>query len=158
MTHMGTNVQANNSLLNTIHKVVGFDPAAYAVEYTDLYTGEIRKRLPVMAQMAWFRLVYPEGKISVSVSSGKDCSWPRPGYIPATRILQSAIWLRLPPPAVQIPASLLFPPGNGHRRQPLESPFGTQASDCSSVRQGMNPPLKHPMSWMFRKIMYRSRR
>ena len=73
MTHMGTNVQANNSLLNTIHKVDGFDPAAYAVEYTDLYTGEVRKRLPVMAQMAWFRLVYPEGKISVSVSSGKDC-------------------------------------------------------------------------------------
>ena len=73
MTHMGTNVQANNSLLNTIHKVDGFDPATYAVEYTDLYTGEVRKRLPVMAQMAWFRLVYPEGKISVSVSSGKDC-------------------------------------------------------------------------------------
>lgn len=73
MNRMGTNVQSNNSLLNTIHKVDGFDPAAYAVEYTDLYTGEVRKRLPVMAQMAWFRLVYPEGKISVSVTSGKDC-------------------------------------------------------------------------------------
>ena len=26
-----------------------------------------------MAQMAWFRLVYPEGKIAVSVVSDKDC-------------------------------------------------------------------------------------
>ena len=64
---------AQNSVLNTIHKVEGFDPAAYAVPYTDLNTGETRKRLPVMAQMAWFRLVYREGKIAVSVTPGKDC-------------------------------------------------------------------------------------
>lgn len=31
------------------------------------------KRLPVVIQMAWFRLVYPQGKIAVQVSSGKDC-------------------------------------------------------------------------------------
>ena len=64
---------AQNPVLNTIHKVEGFDPAAYAVPYTDLNTGETRKRLPVMAQMAWFRLVYREGKIAVSVTPGKDC-------------------------------------------------------------------------------------
>lgn len=62
-----------NQVLNNIHKVEGFDPSAYAVPYTDLNTGEVRKRLPVMAQMAWFRLVYPEGKIAVSVVPGKDC-------------------------------------------------------------------------------------
>lgn len=67
------NNTAQNSVLNTIHKVEGFDPAAYAVPYVDLNTGETRKRLPVMAQMAWFRLVYPEGKIAVTVIPGQDC-------------------------------------------------------------------------------------
>ena len=59
--------------LNTINSVEGFDPEAFAVEFTDLATGEKRKRLPVMIQMAWFRLVYPQGKIALQVSSGKDC-------------------------------------------------------------------------------------
>ena len=57
------NPAAQSALLSTIHKVEGFDPNAYAIDYTDLNTGETRKRLPVMAQMAWFRLVYPEGKL-----------------------------------------------------------------------------------------------
>ena len=61
------------SLLNQIQKVDGFCPEAFAVEYTDLITNDKRKRLPVMAQMAWFRLKYPEGRISVSVSKGNDC-------------------------------------------------------------------------------------
>ena len=64
---------AQTAMLNTIHKVEGFDPSVYAIDYTDLNTGETRKRLPVMAQMAWFRLVYREGKIAVSVTAGKDC-------------------------------------------------------------------------------------
>ena len=64
---------AQAAMLNTIHKVEGFDPSVYAIDYTDLNTGETRKRLPVMAQMAWFRLVYREGKIAVSVTAGKDC-------------------------------------------------------------------------------------
>ncbi len=59
-------------LLNTIHHVDGFDPAAFAVEYTDLNTGEVRKRIPVMIQIAWFRLVYREGKISVTVEQKQD--------------------------------------------------------------------------------------
>ena len=67
------NNTAQNSVLNTIHKVEGFDPAAYAVPYVDLNTGETRKRLPVMIQIAWFRLKYPEGKIAVQVTQGKDC-------------------------------------------------------------------------------------
>ena len=37
------NNTAQNSVLNTIHKVEGFDPAAYAVPYVDLNTGETRK-------------------------------------------------------------------------------------------------------------------
>ncbi len=61
------------ALLNQIQKVDGFSPEVFAVEYTDLNTNDKRKRLPVMAQMAWFRLKYPEGKISISVSKGNDC-------------------------------------------------------------------------------------
>ena len=59
--------------IETIHKVDGFDPTPFAVDYTDLGTGEVRKRLPVMIQMAWFRLKYPEGRIAVQVNSAKDC-------------------------------------------------------------------------------------
>ena len=56
-----------------INRVESFDPAAFAVEYTDMNTGEVRKRLPVMIQMAWFRLKYPEGRIAVEVTPAKDC-------------------------------------------------------------------------------------
>ncbi len=72
MSTANTNA-AQSSVLNSIHKVEGFDPSVYAVPYADLTSGETRKRLPVMAQMAWFRLVYPEGKIAVSVVPAKDC-------------------------------------------------------------------------------------
>lgn len=73
MSNSNNNPGAQTSVLNQIHKVEGFDPSVYAVPYTDLGTGEVRKRLPVMAQMAWFRLVYPEGKISVNVVPSHDC-------------------------------------------------------------------------------------
>lgn len=59
--------------LETINRVEGFDPTPFAVDYTDLTTGEVRKRLPVMAQMAWFRLKYPEGRIAVTVTPAKEC-------------------------------------------------------------------------------------
>ena len=49
-----------------INRVEGFDAGEFAVEYTDMETGETRKRLPVVVQIAWFRLKYPEGKIAVS--------------------------------------------------------------------------------------------
>lgn len=62
--------------LQKINAVEGFDPSALAVEYTDLNSAggkETRLRLPVMAQIGWFRLKYPEGRIAVSVTTGKDC-------------------------------------------------------------------------------------
>lgn len=67
--------EANNpfAILSTINQVEGFDPSAFAVEYSDLTTGDTRKRLPVMAQMAWFRLKYPEGRISVEVKPAQTC-------------------------------------------------------------------------------------
>lgn len=59
--------------LQKINAVEGFDPSALAVEYSDLNSSERRLRLPVMAQIGWFRLKYPEGRIAISVSPGKDC-------------------------------------------------------------------------------------
>ena len=60
-------------LIAKIHQVQGFDPTAFAVDYTDLNTGEVRKRLPIMPLLAWFRMVYPEGKIAVTATPAKDC-------------------------------------------------------------------------------------
>ncbi len=59
--------------IGSINRVEGFDPTPFAVEYTDMNTGESRKRLPVMIQMAWFRLKYPEGRIAVEVNPARDC-------------------------------------------------------------------------------------
>lgn len=77
------NATLQTSILNNIHKVEGFDPSVYAIDYTDLSTGETRKRLPVMAQLAWFRLVYPEGKIAISVAPGHDCFVATPRVYPS---------------------------------------------------------------------------
>lgn len=66
------NMTSQMAILNTINKVDGFDPSTMAVEYTDLTTQEKRKRLPVMAQLAWFRLKFPEGKIALTVEAVKD--------------------------------------------------------------------------------------
>ena len=57
----------NINILATINAVEGFEPEVYAVDYTDLNTKETRKRLPVIAQIAWFRLKYPLGKISLKI-------------------------------------------------------------------------------------------
>lgn len=72
MSNQSNGKTAAVDIISSIHKVEGFDPAALAVEYTDLNSGEKRKRLPVMAQIAWFRLVFPEGKISVNATPVKD--------------------------------------------------------------------------------------
>ena len=61
------------AMIEKINEVSGFDPAPFAVDYTDLNTGDTRKRLPVMIQMAWFRMKYPERKIAVQVTPAKDC-------------------------------------------------------------------------------------
>ena len=58
------------AVIQGINAVDGFDPAPLAVEYVDLNTNE--KRLPVMVQLAWFRLKYPEGRIAVSATPAKD--------------------------------------------------------------------------------------
>ena len=55
----------NINILSTINAVEGFNPEDYAVDYTDLNSKETRKRLPVIAQIAWFRLKYPLGKIAL---------------------------------------------------------------------------------------------
>ena len=70
---MNQDQSVDTSVLEQINAVEGFDPRPFAVDYTDLGTGQTRKRLPVMIQMAWFRLRYPEGKISVEVTQGHDC-------------------------------------------------------------------------------------
>lgn len=57
----------NINILSTINAVEGFNPEDYAVDYTDLNTKETRKRLPVIAQIAWFRLKYPMGKIALKI-------------------------------------------------------------------------------------------
>ena len=58
-----------------INEVEGFDPTPFAVDYTDLETGEVRKRLPVMIQMAWFRMKYPEAYCHYGITrKGLLCS------------------------------------------------------------------------------------
>lgn len=73
MSQDNTEKAAMRAVIATINAVEGFDPEPFAVEYADLESGETRKRLPVMIQMAWFRLKYPEGKITIKVTNGKDC-------------------------------------------------------------------------------------
>lgn len=59
--------------IEKINKVEGFDPAPFAVEFSDLNNnGEKSKRLPVMIQIAWFRMKYPTGRIAVQVTPVKD--------------------------------------------------------------------------------------
>ena len=59
--------------ISQINRIEGFDPEPLAVDFTDIGSGEKRKRLPVMIQLAWFRMKYPEGKIAVSVTPGREC-------------------------------------------------------------------------------------
>lgn len=108
---------AQMGLLNTINKVEGFDPEAFTTEYTDLNSNESRKHLLVMAQMAWFRLKYPEGKIAVSIESGNNCFVATARVYPATRIRWSATCLKLQRLVVLIPPNRPYLPENGHRRR-----------------------------------------
>jgi len=65
-------MSTTQELIRGINAVEGFDPVTLAVDYTDLTTNETRKRLPVMAQVAWFRLKYPEGRIAITVKPVND--------------------------------------------------------------------------------------
>lgn len=71
--NMNPAVQAAMEKISTINAVEGFDPTPLAVQYSDLNSGESRWRLPVLNQIAWFRLRYPEGRLAVSVTPNKDC-------------------------------------------------------------------------------------
>lgn len=75
MSQNSSNEKNNSTLdmIGTINEIPGFKPAALAVSYSDLKEGETRTRLPVVAQIAWFRLKYPEGKIAVKVAQGANC-------------------------------------------------------------------------------------
>ena len=68
----GNDNSAALAKIATINIVEGFDPAPLAVEYTDMNTGEKRKRLPVIIQIAWFRLKYPEGRFTLRVTAIND--------------------------------------------------------------------------------------
>ena len=68
---MNENKAASMSVIEKINEVSGFNPSLFAVNFTDLNNGEVHKRLPVVIQMAWFRLKYPEGKITVQVTPGR---------------------------------------------------------------------------------------
>lgn len=59
--------------IEKINAVEGFDPTPFVVDYSDLNSGQSRKRLPVMIQIAWFRMKHPEGKIMVHVEPRNDC-------------------------------------------------------------------------------------
>lgn len=75
MSQNNSNEKSSNALemIGTINEIPGFNPVSLAVNYIDLKEGEARTRLPVMAQIAWFRLKYPEGKIAVKVAQGTNC-------------------------------------------------------------------------------------
>lgn len=68
-----TEKTAAMAVIGKINEVSDFDPTPLAVEFEDENTKEKRKRLPVMVQMAWFRMKYPEGKITVQVTPANNC-------------------------------------------------------------------------------------
>ena len=62
-------------MVGKLNQVEGFDPNVFVMDLMNLTAGEVRKRLPVNAQIAWFRLKYPMSKIAVSVKPGKNESY-----------------------------------------------------------------------------------
>ena len=68
-----TNLKATmNEFIAGINKIEGFDPTPFTVDFTDLNTKEVHKRLPVVIQVAWFRMKYPEGKIAIKVQANGE--------------------------------------------------------------------------------------
>ncbi len=66
--------------IEDINKIEGFDPAPFAIDYTDLKTGEVRKRLPVVIRIAMFRMKHLQGKIAVQATAVKD------GFVAQARV------------------------------------------------------------------------
>lgn len=73
MSQIDERRQAMLDMIANINKVEGFDPSVFTVEFNDMNTGNKRLRLPVLIQIAWFRLLYPKGKFDVKVTPGRDC-------------------------------------------------------------------------------------
>lgn len=59
-------------ILGGLNQVHGFDPSVFAEDRTDLTTGSSWKKLPTPIKIAWFRLKYPEGRITVQVTPLKE--------------------------------------------------------------------------------------
>lgn len=72
MSQNNTEMQTILDVIAGINRVDGFEPSVFAVDYTDLNTKETRKRLPVIIQIAWFRLLYPKGKIALKTEQKGD--------------------------------------------------------------------------------------
>lgn len=65
--------QESMAKIETINQIEGFEPSQFAIKLADLSeNGEERMRLPVMTQLAWFRLKFPMGKISVEVGQSGE--------------------------------------------------------------------------------------
>lgn len=131
---MNDGKQAALSAIQKINAVEGFDPTPLAVEYVDLNTQEKRSRLPVMAQLAWFRLKYPEG-------ARVCCSYRRQGLLcgygqglSQLYNRQNSICRRRPHPAATKPTNRRYLRVNGRRPLPLGSLFAMPALDFSSAR------------------------
>ena len=99
--------------IEDINKIEGFDPAPFAIDYTDLKTGEVRKRLPVVIRIAMFRMKHLQGKIAVQAALSH-----RQGYIRTTKTVRMS---SLPKPRLSgahARINPLFHLANGRRRQP----------------------------------------
>ena len=144
---MNDGKQAALSAIQKINAVEGFDPTPLAVEYVDLNTQEKRSRLPVMAQLAWFRLKYPEGRVSVAVTAAKTALWLRPGSIPATQTRPNSICRRRPHPAATKPTNRRYLRVNGRRPPPLGSLFAMPALGFSSARPAIPSTRRLWTSW-----------
>lgn len=62
------NKTATLDKIKEINQVEGFEPSLFRENLKDMVTGESRSCLPIQIKLAWFRLKYPEGKITVQVT------------------------------------------------------------------------------------------
>ena len=92
----------------------------FAVEYTDMATGKSRKKIPVLIQIAWFRMVYPKGRIATTITPCKD------GFVASARIYADyndgliVTWRMRLHPGDMIRRNLLSRRVSGHRQRPSE--------------------------------------
>lgn len=131
--------------IETINRIDGFDPTPFAVDYTDLGTGEVRKRLPVMIQMAWFRMKYPEGRIAVQVNPAKDCFVATARVYPSYKDPIECYLAEATASEGYARINLRYRHGNGHRLQQLELHFAMPVSDSSFLWQ---VKTLRPWRWM----------